>query len=203
METPKIISRDIMEKGRFLSLLSLSLLHPDNKIKSYECLERNSDKVFWIVSILPITKDGHVIMTRQYRAPIDRVQLELPAWCAEVGMHDSLEEAARAELREETGYESEKLTHVAEFSSSAGMTSETVHGYIAENCRKVTDILSLDQNEYIEPVIVPYSEFDQLIFSELASGRTVDPKLLALMYYFRTFIVKDEKKLISKKNPLL
>lgn len=70
------------------------------------------------------------------------------------------------------------------------MTDEVVHGYIARNCTKVTDILTLDQSEYIKPLIVPYSQFDQLIFDELSSGRAVDPKLLAMMWYFRTFVCK-------------
>lgn len=43
-------------------------------------------------------------MIRQYRAPLDRIQLEFPAGCAEAGRHDTLEDAVHAELREETGY---------------------------------------------------------------------------------------------------
>lgn len=48
------------------------------------------------------------------------------------------------------------------------MTSETVHGYVAENCRKISDVLILDRDEYIEPVIMPYTEFDQFIISEIS-----------------------------------
>lgn len=112
--------------------------------------------------------ENEIIMIRQYRAPIDRVQLELPAGCAEVGKHETLEDAVHAELREETGYESDSLEHVAEFSSSSGMTNETVHGYVARNCQKVSDILILDQDEYISRIIVPVPEFERYIFSEIA-----------------------------------
>jgi ADP-ribose pyrophosphatase len=190
MKTPTIQSKEILQKGKFLSLSRLTLAHPDGRVTPYEVVERNSEKVFWIVSILPITHDGHVIMIRQYRAPLHIIQLELPAGCAEVGKHDSLEDAVHAELREETGYRVGKLTHIAEFSSSSGMTNETVHGYVAENCRKVSDVLSLDETEYIERVSVPYTEFDQFILSEIARGAIVEPKMLALMWTWRNMVAK-------------
>lgn len=179
-----------MKSGRFLSLSRLILVHPDGRMSPYEVVDRNADKVFWIVSVLPITDDGNIIMIRQYRAPLDRIQLELPAWCAEVGKHTTLEEAVHAELREETGYSTGGLTHIAEFSSSSGMTSETVHGYVAEGCQKVSDILILDQDEHIERVIVPYTEFDQYILSEIARGAIIEPKMLAMMMIWRNMIAK-------------
>jgi 8-oxo-dGTP pyrophosphatase MutT (NUDIX family) len=92
----------------------------------------------------------------------------------------------KSELREETGYEVGALQHITEFSSSSGMTSETVHGYVAENCRKVTDILSLDSDEYIERILVPIWAFDELIFSEIRRGSIIEPKMLAMMYIWKS-----------------
>lgn len=129
-------------------------------------------------------------MIRQYRAPLDSIQLELPSGCAEVGKHETLEDAVHAELREETGYTVSKLTHIAQFSSSSGMTNETVHGYVAENCQKVSDILTLDESEYIERVTVPYTEFDQFILSEMARGAIIEPKMLAMMWAWRGMMKK-------------
>lgn len=152
---------------------------------------RRSEKVFGIVSVLPITTDNEIIMIRQYRAPLDRVVLELPAGCAEVGKHQSLEDAVRAELCEETGYASENITQIAEFSSSSGMTNETVHGYIAHQCKKVTDILSLDQDEYIERLVVPLADFDQMIRSEMIGGNIIEPKMLAMMWWYNNIFMKQ------------
>ncbi len=146
---------------------------------------RNSEKVFGIISILPITRDDEIVMIRQYRAPLDRVGIEFPAGCAEVGKHMTLEDAVHAELLEETGYQSDDITHIAEFSSSSGMTNETVHGYVARNCIRVTETLDLDESEHIEPVVVPYSQFDQFILSEMARGAIIEPKMLAMVYMWR------------------
>lgn len=158
-------------------------------------LERNTKKVYGIVSVLPMTEDGNVILIRQYRPPLDSIQLELPAGCAEVGKHPTLEDAVHAELREETGYMTPSLTHIAAFASSSGMTNEVVHGYIAENCRKVSDILTLDQDEYIETLEIPYAEIDRYIASEVLSGAIVEPKMLALIMLWRNMIAKKERSL--------
>ena len=107
----------------------------------------------------------------------------------------TLEDAVHAELREETGYSAGKLTHIAEFSSSSGMTNETVHGYIAQNCRKVSDIIMLDESEYIERISLPHTEFDQYILSEMARGVIIKPKMLALVMLWRNSLAKNQKGL--------
>lgn len=126
-------------------------------------------------------------MIRQYRAPIDTIQLELPAGCAERGKHATLEDAVHAELLEETGYASSDVVHIAEFSSSSGMTNETVHGFVARNCERVSDILTLDQDEYIERILVPMQNFQSYIFSELARGNIIEPKMLAMVWWWEKF----------------
>jgi ADP-ribose pyrophosphatase len=113
------------------------------------------------------------------------VGIELVAGCAEVGKHATLEDAVDAELLEEAGYRSDDVTHIVEFSSSSGMTNETVHGYVARNCERVTDILDLDESEHIEQVIVPCTQFDQFILSEIARGAIIEPKMLAMVYMWR------------------
>jgi ADP-ribose pyrophosphatase len=185
MLSPKIESEKILREGKHLQLKELLLRHPDGKVTPYEVATRNSSKVFGIVSILPITTENEIIMIRQYRAPLNRVQLELPAGCAEVGKHSILEDAVHAELWEETGYVSDDIAHIAEFSSSSGMTNETVHGFVARNCKKVTDILTLDSDEYIERLLVPMAEFDRMIFAEIAKGNIIEPKMLAMMYLWK------------------
>ncbi len=182
MKTPEITGKKIIQAGKFLSLNQLELSHPDGKKTPYEVVERNANAVFWIVSVLPITREGDVIMIRQYRAPLDRIQLELPAGCAEKGKHATLEDAVHAELREETWYVCTDISHIAEFSSSSGMTNETVHGFLARNCQKVSDILSLDQDEYIERVLVPLDSFRSFILQELSLWNILEPKMLAMMY---------------------
>jgi hypothetical protein len=46
MKTPTIQSKEILQKGKFLSLSRLTLAHPDGRVTPYEVVERNSEKVF-------------------------------------------------------------------------------------------------------------------------------------------------------------
>lgn len=186
-ETPTITGEDILHQWKFLCLKKLELTHLDGEKTSYEYVERNAAMVFWIVSVLPITESGEIIMIRQYRAPLDRIQLELPAGCAERGKHTTLEDAVHAELREETGYVSDDIAHITEFSSSSGMTNEIVHGFVARNCKRVSDVLTLDTDEYIERVLVPIQSFQSYIFSELARGAIIEPKMLAMTWWWEKF----------------
>jgi ADP-ribose pyrophosphatase len=189
MDTPIITWSSIISSGKWLELKSLEVTHPGWKHSSYEVVSRNKAKTNGVVSILPITKDSEIIMIEQYRIPVGRMMLELPAWCREPQKHTSFEDVVHQELLEETGYRAEYLTHVAEFASSAGMTDETSHAYIAHNCEKVRDILDLDQHEYITPIRIPLAGLDHFLLAELSKGRLMDAKSLALIWYYRTFVL--------------
>lgn len=189
MKTPTMISGRTIGKGKFLELSELTLAHPNGDISTYETISRNKKKVFGIVSVLPITVDNEIILIRQYRAPLDRIVLELPAGCAEIWKHNTLEDAVHEELLEETWYKAWELYPIAEFSSSSGMTNEAVHGYVVINCTKVSDILDLDESEYIERIVVPFSDFDKLIASEIRRGNIIEPKMLAIMYAWKQEMV--------------
>lgn len=69
------------------------------------------------------------------------------------------------------------------------MTNEAVHGYVVINCTKVSDILDLDESEYIERIVVPFSDFDKLIASEIRRGNIIEPKMLAIMYAWKQEMV--------------
>ena len=46
MQTPTIQSKEVLQKGKFLSLSRLTLAHPDGRTTPYEVVERNAEKVF-------------------------------------------------------------------------------------------------------------------------------------------------------------
>ena len=70
-------------------------------------------------SVLPITKDKKIILTKQYRYPIQKISLEIPA-----GKKDHLEEdgltCAMRELEEETGYQSINYKKIFTFHPAVG-----------------------------------------------------------------------------------
>src|SRR4028118_537423 len=93
---------------------------------TYAYMER-SDAVI----VVPVTRDGKMILIRQYRYPVDD-------WCLEVtagGSHDTgdapLEEIVRKEMHEEIGATCEELQYITCFYTSSSMTNEKCHVYLA------------------------------------------------------------------------
>lgn len=101
----------------------------------WEFVERKKGKE--AVAVIAETEDGEVILTEQYRAPLDARVLDFPAGLVgdEEGSDDP-EETARKELEEETGYTCDLVELLAKGPTSAGITSEIVSIYRAKGVRK-------------------------------------------------------------------
>jgi 8-oxo-dGTP pyrophosphatase MutT (NUDIX family) len=92
-----------------------------------------------VVGVVAITADGELVLVEQFRIPIGRRTIELPAGL--VGdSHDELDElaetAARRELIEETGLAAGDLWRLTESAPSAGLTSETMTFFLATDVRQ-------------------------------------------------------------------
>src|SRR3546814_2912534 len=84
--------------------------------------------------------DGHVILGEQYRVPLGRNCIELPAGLVgDEDENESVESSAARELEEETGYRAGSVEVLGEFASSPGMTSETLHLVRATGLQKTGD----------------------------------------------------------------
>lgn len=92
------------------------------------------------VAILAVTGDRELVLTEQYRIPLGRSVIDLPAGLVgdEAGQEEELlEVAARRELTEETGFEANSMTLLVNGPTTAGLASEMVAFYLASNVRKV------------------------------------------------------------------
>ena len=132
-----------------------------------------------VVCILPLTEDGKVICVKQYRYPFADVILELPAGKMDPD-ETNPEDAARRELREETGANCEKLTYLGEFYGSPAIIDERVHMYIAEGLTfGETDP---DEDEFIESAQIPFDELvDMVMRGEVPDGKSQCTILRAAM----------------------
>lgn len=131
--------------------------------------------------ILAIDEDDHVILVDQYRVPLGRRCMELPAGL--VGDHDPGEETALAgarELEEETGYRPGRIEVIGEFFSSPGMVSESFTLLRAHDLVKVGDGGGVE-SEDITVRRVPLSDIGEAVARWRAEGYAIDVKLLSLL----------------------
>lgn len=134
-------------------------------------------------AVVLAVEDGHVLLVEQYRVPLGRNCLEMPAGLIGDGVGEEDEEtlmAAGRELQEETGYRADTLTEIDTFYSSPGMISENFTLVRATGLTKVGDGGGVD-SEDITVHRVPLAEVAEFIDSKRAAGVAMDVKLLLLL----------------------
>ena len=123
--------------------------------------------------------DGHVMLVEQYRVPLGRACLELPAGLVGDEKRARAAEASAArELEEETGYRAAHVTSLGTFYASPGMVSECFTLVRAEGLTKVSDGGgTADENITVHRV--PLADIADFVAERRAAGSAIDVKLLA------------------------
>lgn len=149
----------------------------------WEYVERPN--ITGIVAIIAVTDDGNILFVEQYRPPVDKRVIELPAGLAgDVAGHESeeLSAAARRELLEETGYEARQMTQLTEAFSSAGITDELITLFRATGLRRVGEAAG-DGNEQLVLHEVPLKSAMDWLRGQVQNGRGIDMKVFAGLYF--------------------
>lgn len=100
------------------------------------------------VAVIAITKDRKIVFVEQYRKPLERTLVEIPAGKLEEG--EDPKEAAIRELEEETGYTANNLQLLTSFYTSPGFAEEIVHIYITDELEKLDNPPKGDEDEFVE-----------------------------------------------------
>jgi ADP-ribose pyrophosphatase len=133
--------------------------------------------------ILAIDDEDRLILVEQFRVPLGRQSIELPAGL--VGDDESLEgeksaDAAARELEEETGYRAGRMVEIGEFYSSPGMVSESFTLFRAHDLERVGDGGGVG-NEDIRVHVVPLGGIAEAVTGWRAQGYAMDVKLLTVL----------------------
>ena len=133
--------------------------------------------------IVAIDADDHVLLVDQYRVPLGKRCLELPAGLIgdEAGREgDSPFDAARRELIEETGYDCAAVEDLGEYQSSPGLVSESFTLVRATGLTRVGEGGGLEDEDIIVHR-VPRAEISAFVAAKRAEGLAIDVKLLLLL----------------------
>ena len=131
--------------------------------------------------ILAVDAEDHVVLVEQFRVPLGRPCIELPAGL--IGDHGENEDATAAaarELEEETGYRAARMEVIGEFYSSPGMVTESFTLLRARDLAKVGPGGGVD-GEDITVHRVPLKGIGQFIAESRARGLGIDVRLLMLL----------------------
>lgn len=161
----KLESKKVYE-GKIIDVYS-DKVKLENGRTTYRDVVRHRDAA----AILAIDDENQVLIVKQYRYPVGKGLIELPAGLIDQG--EAPLEAAKRELREETGYIANKWTELTSFYTSAGCHDEKLFLYLAQDIEKVSG-QDLDRGEVLTYDKIPFSDlYDMVKVGEIEDGKTI------------------------------
>lgn len=149
------------ESQRFFNIETYKVDIDENRYMYRDKLTKGNFKGSACV-IVPFIDEENVLMVVQPRAFLkEGAMLDFPGGYVDADDENFVEAAIR-ELEEETGYTSNNLKEIASYYYDEGLGNAIVHLYVAKNLVKVGE-LELDEDEFLEPVIVNFNDLDELI----------------------------------------
>ncbi len=162
----KKVSSEYIFDGNLLQVYSDTVALPNGSTSTREYIKHQG-----AVAVVPVTEDNEIIAVRQYRYPIGRVTIEIPAGKLDRGEEPL--EAAKRELSEETGVESADIEYIGGLYPSVAYTDELIHMYVAKNLKYGE--MHTDEDEFLDVVKIKIDKFVEMILS----GEIMDSKTQA------------------------
>ncbi len=166
MHEERVSSRRIFD-GRVVHL-RVDTVRRDGRETTREIIEHEP-----VIAVIPLDEQGRLLLVKQYRSPVEKELLEIPAGGIEPG--ETPEEAVIREMQEETGCRPGKLVRLGGFYSTPGFSNEYLHIFLATEL--VPGRLYAEDTDEIELVRVSLDDAHSLI----ASGKIEDSKTLAAL----------------------
>lgn len=151
--------------GKVIRVQKDDILLPDGKPAIREVVRHKG-----AVCVVPVTDEGEIIVVKQYRYPFGEVLTEIPAGKLDTADEIPLE-AAKRELKEETGAVAGKIEYMGKFYATPAIFDEVIHMFLATELS--FEEQSLDEDEFVEIEKIPVDELvDMIIKGEITDGKT-------------------------------
>jgi len=163
------LASELVYDGVLLKVRRDRVVLPDGKesVREYICHPG-------AVVVLAMLPDGRLLFERQFRYPLRRAFLELPAGKIDAG--EGLLACAQRELREETGYDAAEWRHLGVMHPCIGYSDERIEVFLARELTHVGD--ALDDGEFLEILSLPVDE----IMGAVREGRITDAKTIVALF---------------------
>ncbi len=171
MATEKTLSSQIIYDGRAVKLRVDTVQTASGRQTTREIVEHAD-----CVAIVAVDADDNILLVKQFRKPVEKELLEIPAGGIDAG--EDAEAAVIREMREETGFLPRRVERLGGFYSAPGYGTEYLYLYLATDL--TPSPLYAEDTDEIEVVRVPLSQIPDFI----ASGRICDGKSIAGLHIF-------------------
>ena len=180
MEDYKRLNRELKYSGVIVDFYEDTMQLPNGNMAKWDLISHKG-----ATAIVAVKDDGKLFMVRQFRNPLDRMTLELPAGALN-SREEEPEACALRELEEETGYKAGKIEHLVDMFTTVAFCDEKIYMYVA------TDLIpskqNLDDDEFLNVEKIP---FDTL-FTMVMSGEITDAKTVIATLKLKEILSKEE-----------
>lgn len=173
----KTMKSEKIYKGKIVNLRIDTVELPDKKYSKREIVEHPGS-----VGIIPITNDGRIILVKQYRKPVEKNLLEIPA--GKIEINEEPKETALRELHEETGFIANKLEYLFEFYTSPGFSNEKMYLFAANEL--IEEESEPEGDEYIEVLKIKIEDLINMVIR----GEIIDSKTIIGILYAQSYLMQ-------------
>ena len=168
----KLTESNIIHKGKVFDLKIDKIKYDSGNDGVREVAVHNGGAV-----VVPVKENGDIILVKQFRYPLNKFLLELPA--GKLDLNEDPLICARRELIEETGFRTENFKHLGSISTTPGFCTEILHIYLAKDLREGSH--NREEGEYgMEVFSYPLDHVIEMI----KKGDIIDSKTIAGIFYY-------------------
>jgi len=157
VEHQKRLKRELVYKGSILDIYKDTMELPNGNTEEWDFVAHRKGAA----CVLPVLEDGRIVLVRQYRNALERETIEVPAGCRD-SVNEDTRITAKRELKEETGYDSERIEFLLSLRTTVAFCNEMVDVYLA------TDLTPgekcLDEAESIDIEIYDLEQLEDMIY---------------------------------------
>ncbi len=166
MEEIKRVGRTLVHRGHIFDYYEDTMETPDGKRHIWDTIVHNG-----AAAVVAVRNDGKILLVRQYRNPVERETLEIPA-----GKRDSDRESTRdcivRELEEETGFQAGHLEFLIRIADAIAYSTEILDVFVATEL--IPTAAHPDEDEFIDVEAYSVDELKEMIFNgTIQDGKTV------------------------------
>ena len=173
MDEIKRVKRELVHRGKIVNFYEDYMSLPNGHTAVWDYIEHKG-----AAAVIPVTREGKILMVRQYRNALERHTLEIPAGAVDY-VEEPKEKCAARELEEETGYRAGKLEWLININTTVAFCNEFIGIYVAEDLIPTSQ--HLDEDEFLN---VEEHELEELL-SMIYDGRITDAKTAAALLAYR------------------
>jgi ADP-ribose pyrophosphatase len=173
MKETKIKSK-VVFKNNFLTLYEDEVLLYNQKISKRTYIKHSG-----AAAILAFNHQNQLILTKQFRYPIQKVSIEIPA--GKLDPNETMLQCAIRELEEETSYVSDDIRYLTKTHNCLGYSDEIIEIFVAKNCYLKIDSKSQDEDEHV----MLYLTTLENAIKHIENGEITDAKTIIAIYHYQ------------------